>query len=181
MKTGVVQGGVLPPALFSYYLVDFPTTPPSIKLNKYADDLTIYTPGPMVADIINGLNIYQSQVLNYINNKKQTVSAAMSTVTLFMPDSHEHHLHPQVNLADHVLPLEKKPYVFGETRDTNLITHHCNNNAIKEQQRKNVLKSLAGSTWGCYKETLLTTYKAIGRSVLSYSCPVWTTLPMITN
>ena len=69
VKTGVVQGGVLSPALFHYYLADFPTPPPKIKLIKYADDITIYTSGTVVADLINGLNIYLSQVLNYINNK----------------------------------------------------------------------------------------------------------------
>ena len=68
VKTGVVQGGVLFPALFSYYLADFPTPPPNIKLIKYANDITIYTSGPVVADLINGLNIYLSQVLNCINN-----------------------------------------------------------------------------------------------------------------
>ena len=42
--------------------------PPNIKLIKYADDITIYTSGPVVADLINGLNIYLSQVFNYIYN-----------------------------------------------------------------------------------------------------------------
>ena len=37
-----------------------------------------------------------------------------------------------------------------------------------------MLKALAGFTWDCDKETLLTTYKEIGRSILSYCCPVWT-------
>ena len=69
VKTGVVQGGVLSPALFNYYLADFPTPPANIKLIKYADDITICTSGPVVAGLINGLNIYLSQVLNYINNK----------------------------------------------------------------------------------------------------------------
>ena len=68
MKTGVVQGGVMFPALFNYYLADFPIPPPNIKLIKYADDITIYTSGPVVADLINGLNIYLSQVFNYIEN-----------------------------------------------------------------------------------------------------------------
>ena len=71
VKTGVVQGGVLSPALFNYYLADFPTPPPNIKLIKYADDITIYTSGAVVADIINGLNIYMSQVPNYIFKKTE--------------------------------------------------------------------------------------------------------------
>ena len=112
VKTGVVYVGVLSPALFNYYLADFPTPPPNIKLIKYADDITNYTCGPVVADLINGLNIYLSQVLNYINNKRLTVSTSKSTVTLFTPDTHEHNIHPQVKLADQVLPLEKKPKVL---------------------------------------------------------------------
>ena len=103
VKTEVAQGGVLSPALFNYYLADIPTLPPNIKLIKYADDITIYTSGPVVSDLINGLNMYLSQVFNYINTKKLTVSKAK--ITLFTPDTHEHHLHPQVMLADQVLPL----------------------------------------------------------------------------
>ena len=118
VKTGVVQGGVLSLALSNYYLADFPTPPPNIKLIKYADDITIYTSGPVVADLINGLNIYLSQVLNHINSKNLTVSTAKSTVTLFTPGTHKHHLHPQVMLAEQVLPLEKKPKVLGVTLDT---------------------------------------------------------------
>ena len=85
-------------------------------------------------------------------------------------------------LSDQVLPLEKKPNVFGVTLDTHFtFTQHCNNIAVKVQQRNNVLKAMAGSTWGCDKETLLATYQAIGRSILSYCCPVWTPSPMDTN
>ena len=163
-------------------MADFPTPPPNIKLIKYADDITIYTSGPVVADLINGLNIYLSQVLNYINSKKLTVSTAKSTVTLFTPDTHEHHLHPQVKLADQVLPLEKKPNVLGVMLDTQLtFTQHCNNIAVKVQRRNNVLKALAASTWGCDKETLLKSYQSNGRSILSYCYPVWTPSHRDTN
>ena len=65
--------------------------------------------------------------------------------------------------------------MLGVTLDTHLtFTQHCNNIAVKVHQRNNVLKELTGSTWGSDKETLLTTYQAIGRSILSYYCPVWT-------
>ena len=83
MKTGVVQGGVLSPALFNYYLADFPTPPLNIKLIKYVDDIAIYTSGPVVTDLINGLRIYLSHVLNYNNSKKLTVSTTKATVKKF--------------------------------------------------------------------------------------------------
>ena len=175
VKTGVVQGGVLSPARIIYNLADFPTPPPNIKLIMYADDITIYTSGTVVADLINVLNIYLSHVLNYIINKKLTVSTAKYTVTLFTPDAHDYHIHPQLKLADQVLPLEKNPKLLGMTLDTHLtFTQHCNNIAEKVQQHNNVLKALVGSTWGSDKETMITTYQAIGRSILSYCCPAWT-------
>ena len=135
-----------------------------------------------MSDLINGLNIYLSQVLNYINSKKLTASTAKSTVTLFTPGTHEHHIYPHMKLADQVLPLEKKPKVLTVTLNTHLtFTQHCNNIAVKVQQRNNVLKALAGSTWGCDKDALLTTYQAIGRSILSYCYPVLTPSQKDTN
>ena len=72
------------------------------------------------------------------------MSAAKSTVQFFTPDTHEHDLHPQVKLADQVLPLENKPKVLGVTLDTHLtFTQHCSNIAVKVQQLNNVLKALA--------------------------------------
>ena len=68
------------------------------------------------------------------------------------------------------------------TLDTHItFTQHSNNIAVKVQQRNNYLKALAGSTWVCDKETLLTTYQSIGRSILSYCCPVWTPSLWDTN
>ena len=168
MKTGVVQE-VLSPTLFNYYLADFPTPPPNMKLITYANDITIYISGPVAADQINGLHIYLSKVLNCIDNKKLSVSTAKSAVTLCTPDTHVHHIHPQVKLADHVLPFERKPRVFGVTLDTHFtVTQHCSNIAVRVQQRNNVLRALAGSSWGCDKEALLTTYQSVGRLKLSY-------------
>ena len=103
-------------------------------------------------------------------------------MTLFRPDTHDHHLHPQVNLADQVLPLEKKPKVLGVMLDTHFtFTQHCDNIAVRVQQHNNVLTALAGSTWVCDKETLPTAYQAIGRSMLSYCRPVWTPSSKDTN
>ena len=39
----------------------------------------------------------------------------------------------------------------------------------------NILEALAGTSWGQQKETLLMTYKAVGRSVINYTAPVWST------
>ena len=42
-------------------------------------------------------------------------------------------------------------------------------------KKNNLLKALAGSSWGQEKETLLLTYNALGKSIASYAAPVWST------
>ena len=45
----------------------------------------------------------------------------------------------------------------------------------------NILKALAGTSWEQQKETLLMTYKAVGRSIINYAAPVWITNLRDTN
>ena len=47
--------------------------------------------------------------------------------------------------------------------------------------RNNILKALAGTSWGQQKETLLMTYKTVGRSIINYAAPVWSTNLHDTN
>ena len=45
----------------------------------------------------------------------------------------------------------------------------------KASKRNNVLKVLVGTNWGQQEETLLLTYKALGRSIANYAAPAWST------
>ena len=52
---------------------------------------------------------------------------------------------------------------------------HCNYVPDRIDKRNNMLKALAGSSWGQDKETLLMTYNALGKSITNYAAPVWST------
>ena len=53
--------------------------------------------------------------------------------------------------------------VLGVTFDGLLtFSHHVKRTQAMVGQRNNILKKLAGTSWGCSKEVLLTTYKAVG-------------------
>ena len=60
--------------------------------------------------------------------------------------------------------------------DPSLSFHkHCNYVTDRIDKRNNMLKALAGSSWGPEKETLLLTCNALGKSIASYAAPVWST------
>ena len=50
---------------------------------------------------------------------------------------------------------------------------HVEKLAERAKQRLSILKALAGTTWGQQKESLITTYKASIRSLLTYAAPIW--------
>ena len=60
-------------------------------------------------------------------------------------------------------------------------THHSSHVAERVSSRDNILNALAGTSWGQQKETLLMTYKTIGRSIINYAAPVWSTNLRDTN
>ena len=60
--------------------------------------------------------------------------------------------------------------------DLSLSFHkHCNYVSDRIDKRNNMLKVLAGSSWGHDNETLLLTYNTLGKHIASYVAPVWST------
>ena len=85
-------------------------------------------------------------------------------------------MHPDITLEDTQLPLERSPKILGVIMDPSLSFHkHCNYVSDRIDKRNNMMKALAGSSWGQEKETLLLTYNALGKSIASYAAPVWST------
>ena len=104
------------------------------------------------------------------------ISAPKSTVTLFTPDKHQFQMHPDITLEDTQLPLERSPKILGVILVPSISFHkHCNYVSDSIDKRNNILKALAGSSWGHEKETLLMTYNAPGKSIANYAALVWST------
>ena len=105
------------------------------------------------------------------------ISAPKSTVTLFTSDPKQANItHQKIKISDAELPLVRNPKLLGVYLDTFfLFNAHCVQVANRVSKRNNVLKALAGTNWGQQKETLLLTYKALGRLIANYAAPVWGT------
>ena len=83
---------------------------------------------------------------------------------------------PKIKIADSEPPLVRSPKILGVYLDTFFsFNNHCVQVANRVSKRNNVLKVLAGTNRGQQKETLLMTYKALGRSIANYAAPVWST------
>jgi hypothetical protein len=176
VHAGVPQGSKLSPALFNFYVADMPKPVEPVRRVCYADDITVWASGEQIPELETSINDYMLEMSTYLTSNSLIVSAPKSTVTLFTPDPAQAKTHPKITVAGSVLPLVRNPKVLGVYLDTSLtFNKHCDYVAARVKKRNNVLKALAGTTWGQQKETLLMTFKAIGGSIINYAAPVWST------
>ena len=179
VRAGVPQGAVTSPILFNFYIANLPTIPPGIKMVQYADDMSVYVCGNNIKSMSNQITQFAKSLTEFLAERELMVSPEKSTVTLFTPATAKANIKPVVEVQETEVKLDKNPKLLGVTYDTMFtFSQHIKNTVAKCKKKLNILKALAGSTWGQDKETLIITYKSIIRSTLEYANPIWS--PMIS-
>ena len=112
--------------------------------------------------------------MEWADERGLIISAPKSTVTLFTSDTRQSHTHPQVSLPDSILPLERHPRILRVTFDPHFtFIPHVSSLISRVFPRLNLLRALTGTDWGQQKETLLTTFISLIRSLFTYDAPIW--------
>ena len=157
-----------------------PTEP--VKQICYADDITVCASGDEISELELKVNTYLTEMSRFLHENSLYISAPKSSVTLFMPDLAQANTRLKIKIADSELPLVRSPKLLGVYLVTFFsFNKHCVQVANRVSKRNNVLKALAGTNWGQQKETLLMTYKSLGRSIANYAAPVWSINASETN
>ena len=176
------QGRVLSLALFNTYMSSMPTPPQNIEVVSYADDITIMAsgvkPATLCGPLSGPLSAYQDQLYHWMQECNLRLSAEKSTITLFTKWTKKVRSQFNITVDGHQLLSSQTTKVLGVTLEPLLtFSQHITNSCKKIGQLNNIHKKLAGLDWGCTKEVLLSTYKAIGRSVMNYASHIWTPSP----
>ena len=133
-----------------------------VKQVCYADDLTVWATGVKIRDMEDSLNRYLEKITAYLDNYL-LISAPKLSVTLFTQDKHQAKTHPKLLIEDSQLTLVQCPK----------INKHNSHVSERVSSRTNVLKALAGTSWGQQKETFIMTYKVVGRSIINYAAETY--------
>ena len=98
-------------------------------------------------------------------DRENKLSAEKSGTTVFRTRSKKSKFEPHLTINISAIPVKSKFKVLGVIFDS-MLNFGENVRSTKE------IITIAGSDWGCTKETLSVTYKAISRSVLHYGAPI---------
>ena len=142
----------------------------------------MWASGVEITELEHKVNTYLTEMSRFLRENSLLISAPKSSVTLFTPDPAQANTRPKIKIADSEIPLVRSPKLLGVYLDTFFsFNKHCVQVANRVSKRNNVLKALAGTNWGQQKETLLMTYKALGKSIANYAAPVWSINASETN
>ncbi|XP_039947719.1 uncharacterized protein LOC120766355, partial [Bactrocera tryoni] len=136
------------------------------------NDNTILTSEYEIDGMCSKVNGYLPDLSRFFFVRNLTVSLTKFTVTIFTNWTKEYRLDLNIAVDGVKIRTINNLKILGVTFNSLCsCTPHTNAIIANIQSRNKIVKSLAGSTWGRDKETLLATYKAVGRPVLNY--PIW--------
>ena len=114
------------------------------------------------------INSYIKEITAYLKDNSLLISAPKSSVTLLTTDTHKAKAH--LSIYRPFTPGVGQMVYLNPSLLFNKHTHYV---AERVSTRNNILKALTGTSWGQQKETLLMTYKAVGRSTINFAATVW--------
>ena len=170
IHTGVPQGSKLPPTLSSFYITGMTRPTEPVRVIYYPDDITVWASGVQISELEQKFNTYLTEMYRFFRANSLLLSAPKASVPLFT------HAHTRSKITDSELPFLSSPNILGVYLDTFFsLNNHCVQVANRVSKRNIVLKAFGRHQLGTAKETLLMTYKALGRSIANYAEPVWRT------
>ena len=113
---------------------------------SYTDDFAIMASSPKVDEAIVKANRLMKTLVEWAGRKELSISPHKSLVTLFTPDTHQSHLHPNVKIGDHVIHLNRTLKILAVTWDTHLtFAAHARDVIARSASSLRISKVLAGS------------------------------------
>lgn len=172
LNDGLPQGAVLSCLLFLLYIGDVPGT--YSRKFIFADDLALAIQAKTFMELEIALTRDLDVMRKYLEKWRLRPNTEKTVVSVFHLWNKHAWRKLRVIFNGSVLEHEFFPKYLGVTLDRAL-TYNMNSQRIvaKVKPRINILRKLAGSTWGADTNVLRTTALALVFSVAEYSAPVW--------
>ena len=172
VKTGVPQGSVLSPLLFSVLLYDIPHFP-GVTNMVLADDITFFTCADSVEEAQLILQRAVDGFLNWVNCWGLSVNPSKSRLMCFTRK--RINTIPKITVNEEKVTFVTKHCFLGLILDGPRLTwkHHIDYLKITCVKRLDIMKRIASKCWGSNYGSLITFYKSFIRSKLDYACTVY--------
>ncbi|KAK7093030.1 hypothetical protein V1264_008689 [Littorina saxatilis] len=175
LRQGVPQGGVLSPSLFILFINDIVAElPRGVHAALYADDLVLWCSEEYATTATYRIQIALESVAAWAESWCVTINREKSTATLFTLSTKAKP--GKLTLGNTTLKYEDQQTYLGVTFDKKMTWKpHINQAEGKARRKLNILRKLAGTTWGATDKILKSVYQGTVRPHLEYGSNSWMT------
>ena len=175
MREGLPQGSVLSPILFVVFINDLlQEFSPDSLVSAFADDLAVACTGRDKLELQRSLQVETDKVVDWSRRWKLDLNVAKCESCLFTMDTREANWKPEILIHGELASATKCPEFLGVTFDPRLsFRPHVDKVCKKICSRNNVMRAVAGATWGWGRQSLRSIYIALQRSVAEYASEAW--------
>ena len=174
LEEGLPQGSALSCTLFLIFLNDLP---PLLKVSKalFADDLVIWTTDKYPIIARRKLKLALATICTYCNLWKLEMNEDKTVYSIFTRSTKAERKNMKFMLNGKELKKETNPVYLGVKLDTTMSLKEFTADLKQScEKRLNLIKRLAGTTWGADKSTLRQLFIGYIRSKLDYCSPIQT-------
>jgi ribonuclease HI len=165
---GLAQGDPLSPLLFNVATMDVCNRVCDVNISQYADDFVLYCTHSNLRTATGLLQASLNSMVQLVGDMGLEISPEKSKVCIFQKGHKRFRTELRVN--NNMLQVTKNVKYLGLWLDGSLRwAKHINETADKASRFLNVLKVLAGSSWGVHPKHLRRIYMAVIRSRLDYA------------
>ncbi|CAL4067567.1 unnamed protein product, partial [Meganyctiphanes norvegica] len=167
LNLGLPQGSSLSPTFFNLLISDIPH-PHNTLVQEYADDLAISVSANSLEEAITKIENAIRAIEQWATNNRLNLNPAKTKAMIFtkkrLPNP------PTLTIKGNNIEWVKTFKYLGLTFDAPTLTwkSHIEETCRQGTQRLNILKALAGTTWGADRALLLQIYIVFIRSKLTY-------------
>jgi ribonuclease HI len=175
LREGVPQGGVISPTLFVVYINDITSALPRRVLNTlHADDLAVWCTETSTATATHRIQESVNKVAEWTDKWALKINTQKTAVTLFTLSTAKEKV--TLRLNNEIIPQTDTPTFLGTTLDSRLTWKpHIEGIHEKAHKKLNLMKKMAGTTWGANPKILHQLYTGTVRPVTEYASTSWVT------
>ena len=172
ISTGVSQGSILGPLLFTIFINDFPKSSTFFSTRLYADDTSLTASGSDLDSLLREINSHLPTVYKWLCSNKLTLNLTKNKFLIFMPRQKEsHNLYPPLTKANVHLEKSFSVKYLGVYIDCHLTWHdHIDYICGKISKNINIMVKLKRYV---SKATLISVYYSLIYPYLTYACTLW--------
>jgi hypothetical protein len=175
IETGVPQGGVLSPILFSIFINDMIEERTVFKKhevhsNLFADDLASSCASKKPIVIEQTMNLFLKKLEKWLFTWRLDMNPKKCQYIIFGKNASKNQMEVKLKLFDDLIPKSNSIKFLGINLDYQMNFNSCVNKIVaKCNVRLNVLKILSNKSWCLSSETLKCVYFSLIRSIIEYN------------